>query len=387
MSKFAVFFWLYHTLFGAIKSHHDLPTMMQNLIDKLRLPFRKERQFAISLYQIMGFYPHRLEIYHTALTHKSQGFRNGKGYAVNNERLEFLGDAILEAVVSDIVYHRYERKHEGFLTNTRSKIVQRATLNRLATELRIDQLVQCATSGGSHNCYMGGNAFEALMGAIYLDRGYQHCKWFIEQRILGHLLNIDNIAKKEVNFKSKLLEWSQKNRMNIVYKVDDVENAEGNSPTFTCQVMIEELLAGEGTGFSKKESHQNAAKQALTKLRKDEGFVQKIFQAKEQRTAMEAPEMCAVPDIETEDTEQPDTNSTPDAPQDAKTSPKRRRAHGTSSRAPKTTEQKQDAAENAEIIASAPRNKAKNAVTSPLNERELIIAQAEEAAFNEPNSL
>ena len=133
----------------------------------------------------MGFYPRRIEYYKLALMHKSVSRRNAKGRPLNNERLEFLGDAVLDAVVGDIVYRHFEGKREGFLTNTRSKLVQRETLNRLAQEMGINQLIHASTHSNSHNSYMGGNAFEALVGAIYLDRGYDSCMRFMQERILA----------------------------------------------------------------------------------------------------------------------------------------------------------------------------------------------------------
>lgn len=150
--------------------------MLNNsIIDRIKLPFRKEKELFSSLREILGFYPRRIELYKLALMHKSIARRNAKGKPVNNERLEFLGDAVLDAVVGDIVYRHFEGKREGFLTNTRSKLVQRDTLNKLAQEMGINQLILSSGHSNSHNNYMGGNAFEALVGAIYLDRGYDMC--------------------------------------------------------------------------------------------------------------------------------------------------------------------------------------------------------------------
>jgi len=272
--------------------------MISNLFDRLKLPFRKDKELYSSLYDIMGFYPHDLEIYKVALAHKSADFRNSEGKRLDNERLEFLGDAILEAAVSDIVFHHFKRKREGFLTSTRSKLVQRKTLNSLATEIGLERLIKTTARASSHNSYLGGNAFEALVGAIYLDRGYRYSKWFIARRIIGRLIDIDGVAHKEVNFKSKLLEWSQKNRINAEFLLDDTVNAGSNSPEFRTKVVIEGLLAGQGSGFSKKESQQKAAKEALIKLRREPQFIDRIFRAKEKRTAMEADEFSAVPRIE-----------------------------------------------------------------------------------------
>ena len=189
--------------------------MLNDLIDRIRLPFRKDKELYLSLYNVIGFYPHDISHYKLALMHKSVMHRNKKGKPLNNERLEFLGDAILDATVGDIVYRHFPGKREGFLTNTRSKLVQRETLNRLANEMGINRLIMSSGRSSSHNSYMGGNAFEALVGAIYLDRGYDACMRFIERRILGKMINIDRVAYKEVNFKSKLIEWCQKNRIKM----------------------------------------------------------------------------------------------------------------------------------------------------------------------------
>ena len=188
-----------------------------NIIDRIKLPFRKEKELFSSLYDIMGFYPHHIEYYKLALMHKSVARRNDKGKPLNNERLEFLGDAVLDAVVGDIVYRHFEGKREGFLTNTRSKLVQRDMLNKLAGEMGIPRLIKSSGHNCAHNNYMGGNAFEALVGAIYLDRGYDACMRFMQKRILAQLVNIDKVAYKVVNFKSKLIEWTQKNKVSMEF--------------------------------------------------------------------------------------------------------------------------------------------------------------------------
>ncbi len=268
--------------------------MKFNFIDRVKLPFRKDKELYSSLYRILGFYPRNIEIYRTAFAHKSLSYRNKKGTAVNNERLEFLGDAVLEAAVSDILYTHFPNKREGFLTSTRSKLVQRDTLNQLAAEMGVERLIKHSFHSNAHNNYVGGNAFEALIGAIYLDRGYAACKWFISKRILGKVLDIDGVAHKEVNFKSKLLEWCQKNRVKVEFKMRDRVTSNPDDPQFDTVVIIETLEAGFGKGFSKKESHQNAAREALLKIRKEQSFVSKIFKVKEKRTAMET-EMCVAP--------------------------------------------------------------------------------------------
>ena len=277
----------------------QLQLRMKNIFDRARLFFSKDKEFRSALYQIMGFCPHNIDLYRTAFAHKSHEYRSKKtgNKPLNNERLEFLGDAVLETVVSHIVYRQYPNKREGFLTNTRSKIVSRESLGKLAKELGIDRLIQSQTHGRTHNSYLEGNSFEALMGAIYLDRGFRYAFQFIEKRIIGAVLDLDTVANKEVNFKSKLLEWKQKNRIHLDFVDDSINNAGNTSPSFHTTVVIEGIPAGEGKGFSKKESHQAAAKDALTQMRRDADFLDAMFRAKEKRTAMGAEEFFALPHI------------------------------------------------------------------------------------------
>ena len=268
--------------------------MLNKIIDRIKLPFRKEKELYLSLYNIRGVLPHNLSFYKTALLHKSVARRNDKGKPVNNERLEFLGDAILDAIVGDIVYEHFPGKREGFLTNTRSKIVQRETLNKLANDLGITRLILSSGHSQSHNSYLGGNAFEALVGALYLDHGYTACMKFMKKQILGELINIDKVAYKEVNFKSKLIEWTQKHKIRLEFKPLSFGKDKEGSPTFSFQVVLEGIACGEGSGYSKKESQQEAAKVTLQYIRKNTKFADKIFKAKQKRIALEQPEDLSV---------------------------------------------------------------------------------------------
>ena len=272
--------------------------MLNNIIDRIRLPFRKEKELYSSLYDIIGFYPHDISFYKLALMHKSVMRRNAKGKPVNNERLEFLGDAILDAIVGDIVYQHFPGKREGFLTNTRSKLVQRDTLNKLAQEMGINQLILSSGHTSSHNSYMGGNAFEALVGAIYLDQGYNACMRFMNKRILAQMINIDKVAYKEVNFKSKLIEWSQKNKVRLSYEQVLQEKDKNGNPIFEFKVVLEGVEGCAGRGFSKKESQQLASKLTLDKLKKKPQFIDEVFAAKANRTKMEEEPVQAIPDTE-----------------------------------------------------------------------------------------
>ncbi len=258
--------------------------MFSNITDRIRLLFRKDKESYFRFYKMLGFYPRNISIYEQALLHKSSSIKSEQGRLLNNERLEFLGDAILDAVVADIVYKKFEGKREGFLTNTRSKIVQRETLNRLAIEIGLDKLIKYSARQSSHNSYMCGNAFEALVGAIYLDRGYRACKHFMEHRIIGPYINLEKISRKEVNFKSKLIEWSQKNRVELTFELITQSHDQCFSPTFESEVLIEGIPAGRGIGYSKKESQQRAAHEAMGKI-KDNAFMESVLAAKSVREA------------------------------------------------------------------------------------------------------
>jgi ribonuclease-3 len=267
-----------------------------NLIDKVRLLFRKDKESYLCFYRMLGFYPRNIRIYEQALLHKSSSVKSDKGRLLNNERLEFLGDAILDAVVGDIVYQKFDGKREGFLTNTRSKIVSRESLNRLAEQIGLLKLIKFNTRQSAHNSYMGGNAFEALVGAIYLDRGYEYCKFFMERRIIGQYLDLNKVSRKEVNFKSKLIEWTQKNKVEIVFELVEQSYDEFNSPIFESEILIEGIHACKGKGYSKKESQQIAAHETLNKIKKDAAFVESVFAAKAKREGQleEQPEEVSV---------------------------------------------------------------------------------------------
>lgn len=302
----------------------------------MKLPFRKNKEFLSALYDILGFYPHNLDIYRIAFSHKSLGYqrdndvkaggKDRKGGAkdrrkprtentskpLNNERLEYLGDAVLESVVSDILFRHFPHKREGFLTSTRSKIVQREALNRLAADMGLEKLILAAQGTRMAHTNIGGNAFEALMGAIYLDRGYKHCHWFISNRVVGRYVDLENVAQKEVNFKSKLLEWSQKNRINISFK-DSADDNKG----FKTIIVMEGITLARGNGRSKKESQQEASKEALTRMRREPKTYDNIFRAKEKRTAMEAEESFALPKIDEIETSLTKGRKTKNAKNDA----------------------------------------------------------------------
>ena len=347
---------------------------LNDIIDRIKLPFRKEKELFSSLYGILGFYPRNIEYYKQALMHKSIKKRNDKGKPLNNERLEFLGDAILDAAVGYIVYRHYEGKREGFLTNTRSKLVSRDTLGKLAVEMGLGNLLLSASHSTSHNSYVEGNAFEALVGAIYLDRGYEACLAFFEKQILGKYIDIDKVAFKEVNFKSKLLEWSQKNRVRMEFKMLKQKTDENGSPIFSFQVMLEGVEGEKGSGYSKKEAQQQASKDTLQRLKREPQFIDAIFAAKTERTKMEEEPAMAVPDTEQEENfiiEQDDSRKEERERRNENT-PASDKSRTSAPPHPRTPENQDDDFDLSDLSVK-PKEKT----------REDIIAEAEAAAFAE----
>lgn len=251
--------------------------MLRRFIKRVKAIPHKGKEPYLSFYEVLGFYPDRIELYNEAMTHRSSSIRSKKGRWVNNERLEFLGDAILDAIVADILYKKFEHKKEGFLTSTRSRIVQRETLNKLAVELGLDKLIVSSTRNLAHNTNIYGDALEALIGAIYLDQGYRVAKNFVFEKLIKQHLNIDKVVKNEVDFKSRLIEWGQKNKIDVCFEVIKSSYDAQNNPIFESGVKVGGLLLGTGKGYSKKESHQMAAKIAIRSLRENNELQEKIL--------------------------------------------------------------------------------------------------------------
>ena len=249
--------------------------MIKPIFQKIRLFRNKKKGSYFVFYKILNFFPENIRVYEEALRHKSCR-ETESGEYINNERLEFLGDAVLDAVVADIVFKKFKTKNEGFLTNTRSKIVQRETLNHIAIELGLDKIIVSSTRFNAQKSHILGNALEALIGAIYLDKGYRVTYKFIETQIIERYLNIEKLAKKEINFKSKLLEWCQKYRVELEFELIESFKDEDYNPIFQTQVKLNGLLAGVGIGNSKKAAHQGAAEMALKKLRKEPNFANEV---------------------------------------------------------------------------------------------------------------
>lgn len=240
--------------------------MITSIIRSIKLRFFPKREFYGLFFDFLGFTPKKIELYELAFLHKSASIPCKDGLPMNNERLEFLGDAILGSITADILYKYFPNKNEGFLTQIRSKIVSRESLNKLAITIGLDKQVM-SNVNLNNNKHIYGDAFEALIGAIFLDQGYIVTKTFIEDKIFRNYINIEEVVTVETNFKSKLIEWSQKNKKDVVF--DTRENGLDKVmrlPVFISEVEIEKSLMGKGIGASKKEAQQMAAKEALLHL-------------------------------------------------------------------------------------------------------------------------
>ena len=252
-------------------------------ISEFLFPIRKEELY-FPLKKMLCFKPHHIELYKQALLHKSMFYTDPEGHHINNERLEFLGDAIIEAIVSNYLFRKYSNKQEGFLTTMRSKMVCRSALNQLSKSIGLDNLVKASISTEAHNSYIGGNAFEALFGAAYLDRGYRCCQRFFISLIERDYLNLNGIEQKEQNFKSRLLEWCQKNHIIIKFETTELnESIDSNKPPFVTTIIIEDHLMGQGFGFSKKESHQKAAHRVIQRLKERQRVAMHILEDRHMR--------------------------------------------------------------------------------------------------------
>ena len=254
--------------------------MFAEFYRKITRFFAKKKEPCFTLYNMLGFYPKNVQLYEQAFIHRSSSIETENGRLANNERLEFLGDAILNAMVADIIYRKFPNRNEGFMTNTRSKIVQRESLNQLAVEMGINKLVVLSKTATSHNNYIYGNAFEALVGAVYLDQGYKKCFEFIETKVIDRYISLEKIARKEVNFKSQLIEWSQKNKLEIEFELLETFEDEGKNPVFQSSVTLMGISLGQGIGYTKKESQQLAAKTAIKRIRRDKSIQQIISDLK-----------------------------------------------------------------------------------------------------------
>ena len=240
--------------------------MILTLIQRIKLPANQRENYS-KLKKILGFSPRKWDYYQLALTHSSV-YNDHRSRLQNNERLEFLGDSVLGTVISDILYQTYPNKREGELTNLRSKVVQRATLDNLAVKIGLNKLVSSNEHPPQVKAHINGNAFEALMGAIFMDRGYKKSKKFILKLIKEKHIDLEQLSKQEINFKSKFIEWTQHRKVDYEFIFEaPIYNKSTNSSLFTTKLKVEGILVGTGTGYTKKEAQQLACKNALIRIK------------------------------------------------------------------------------------------------------------------------
>lgn len=224
--------------------------------------FTPDKSFKKSLKNILGFLPHDIRLYQLAFVHKSASGIIFKNHQINNERLEYLGDAILDAIVAEYLYKKFPEKDEGFLTRMRSKIVNRDNLNAIAIKLGLSDMIVSKMSNDNHRSIYG-DALEALVGALYIDLGFNNAKRLILERIIQHHVSLIKLQETETDFKSRIIEWGQKNKKTVNFtsyeEYDDVTN--GN--VFISHLIVVDEIIGRGIGTSKKDAEQNAARQAL----------------------------------------------------------------------------------------------------------------------------
>ncbi|HDR51668.1 MAG TPA: ribonuclease III [Mariniphaga anaerophila] len=241
--------------------------MVRIIAQRIKLFSSPRKEFYLFLKELLGFYPKNLKLYDLAFIHKSASVYDSQGNMVNNERLEFLGDAILGAIIADFLYNRFPQQDEGFLTKNRSKLVNRTFLTRLTFDMGLNVFIDSNTTKNIDKSHIYGDALEALIGAIYLDTDYQTTKYFVTKKILSQFVNLNEIEQKDTNFKSQLIEWSQKNKKEIKFEtIEEPAKDKNKQPRFISSIVVENKELGRGTGTSKKEAQQNAARETLKKL-------------------------------------------------------------------------------------------------------------------------
>lgn len=233
--------------------------MIDFILRPIRRNFGKDKMFYRAIDDMFGFVPHNIELYKLALIHKSASIVLDDGQHINNERLEFLGDAIIESVSSDYLFIEFPDKNEGFLTQLRSKMVSRQTLNNVAKRIGLDEHVITNASNSSSQKHIYGDAFEAMMGAIYLDQGYDFVNRLLINKIFVQYLKLETLAESETDFKSRLIEWCQKNHHTIHFTTTHDKTYSATHPFFYSKVLIDNIEVGHGAGESKKEAEQRAA--------------------------------------------------------------------------------------------------------------------------------
>jgi ribonuclease-3 len=242
--------------------------IFRRLLILFRRSSSQEKLFIGAIARIIGKKPININLFYLATQHSSVAKSNPEGFRESNERLEYLGDAILGAVIAEFLFKKYPYKDEGFLTDIRARMVNRETLNNLARKIGVADIVEYHQSGrsivGFKSLY--GDTLEALIGAVYLDRGYGFSRRFILRKLIEPHLDIDDIVKNNPNYKSKIIEWAHRENKEVKFEILEVKGSKHNRE-FIAQVMVDNKPLGKGNGFSKKKAEQDAAQKTCEILK------------------------------------------------------------------------------------------------------------------------
>ncbi|HJH60546.1 MAG TPA: ribonuclease III [Bacteroidetes bacterium] len=230
------------------------------MITLLRYHNGSDKALAKFIHNIFGFYPKNISLFQLAFTHKSIANKTLSGLTISNERLEYLGDAILSAIVAEFLFKKFPTKQEGFLTEMRSRIVSRSSLNKLSQKFGFEKMINYVKPNDCHSKMrsIGGNAFEAFTGALFLDRGYDFTYKVLVDRVIRLHVDIENLEKNDNNFKSRLLEWAQKEKHHVDFRQLGCKG-DGYDKLYVIQVFIDEKEFGTASDYSIKGAEQLAA--------------------------------------------------------------------------------------------------------------------------------
>ncbi|WP_104735194.1 ribonuclease III [Hanstruepera ponticola] len=235
---------------------------MKNIRNILNSRSKYDGNFFVSIQKILGFKPRKIKFYQTAFTHRSMNIKDSEGHPINYERLEFLGDAMLGSVIASHLYTEVPSGDEGYLTKMRSKIVSREHLNELGKDLNLVDLVESKIPKGQFGDNIYGNLFEALIGAIFLDRGYKYCEKFIYKKVIIPYVDIEKLEGKVISYKSLLIEWCQKEKKTFDYNVYE-DTGNDDIRHFSVKLSINDKIVSKARATSKKKAEEKASKRAF----------------------------------------------------------------------------------------------------------------------------
>ena len=240
-------------------------SIIRNILKNSRS--EEDGNFFLQLKQILGFKPKKKSLYLKAFTHRSMNIKDKKGNAINYERLEFVGDAMLGSVIASYLYSEVPHGDEGYLTKMRSKVVSRQHLNELGKELNLIALVRSRIPKDNFGSNIHGNLFESLVGAIYLDKGYRACEKFVYQNVILPHVDIEKLEGKVISYKSLLIEWCQKEKKTFDYEVYE-DTGNDALKHFSVKLSIDDKVISKGRATSKKKAEEKASKRAFFAFQK-----------------------------------------------------------------------------------------------------------------------